>query len=293
MGRKAKFSFEAKMDIIQRCLKGKSSINQEAKCLGINKNRIYECILLYQSLGNAGFITTSKNTVYSSYLKQNAVLDYLEGNGSYLDTCKKYGIRSSTQLRNWIMKYNGHEKLKASGTGGSIMIKGRTTTFDERIEIVQYCIAHNYNYAETSEKYQVSYQQARNYTVKYETGGIDALKDNRGKRKSENEMNELDRLQAENRILRAEKENNRIAEIMETIHKESPDKGYRRISAELERYLDTPVNDKRVLRICRKRNIKSTIKYSNNGCTRQAVNPQYIAKNILNREFAATAPNEK
>ena len=61
----------------------------------------------------------------------------------------------------------------------------------------------------------------------------------------------------------------------------------------MERYHGIDVNDKRVLRICRKLNIKSTIKYSNNGCTRQAVNPQYIAENILNREFTAKAPNEK
>lgn len=88
-------------------------------------------------------------------------------------------------------------------------------------------------------------------------------------------------------------ENNRIADIIEIIHEESPDKGYRRIRDELERYHNTKVNDKRVLRICRKSNIKSTIKYSNNGCTRQATNPQYIAENILNREFTASAPNEK
>lgn len=31
------------------------------------------------------------------------------------------------------------------------MTKGRKTTFDERVEIVQYCISHNHNYAETSE----------------------------------------------------------------------------------------------------------------------------------------------
>ena len=48
-----------------------------------------------------------------------------------------------------------------------------------------------------------------------------------------------------------------------------------------------------MLRICRKLNIKSTIKYSKNGCTRQAANPQYIAENILNREFTAETPNEK
>ena len=36
-----------------------------------------------------------------------------------------------------------------------------------------------------------------------------------------------------------------------------------------------------------------TIKYSTNGCTGQAVNPQYIAKNLLNREFTTDALNEK
>lgn len=86
--------------------------------------------------------------------------------------------------------------------------------------------------------------------------------------------------------------NKRIADEIEKIHTESPDKGYRRIRDELERYHNIDVNDKRVLRICRKLNIKSTIKYSNNGCTRQASNPQYIAENILNREFTADAPNE-
>lgn len=63
-------------------------------------------------------------------------------------------------------------------------------------------------------------------------------------------------------------------------------KHYKRYSKELklqavqEYFID--VNDKRVLRICRKKDIKSTIKYSNNGCTGQAANPQYIAENILN-----------
>lgn len=86
------------------------------------------------------------------------------------------------------------------------MTKGRKTTFDERVEIVQYCIAHDHNYAETAKQYQISYQQVRSYTVKYESGGVETLKDNRGKRKSEDEMSELERLRAENRILKAEKE---------------------------------------------------------------------------------------
>jgi len=48
-----------------------------------------------------------------------------------------------------------------------------------------------------------------------------------------------------------------------------------------------------MLRICRIKDIKSTIKYANKGCTRNAANPQYVAENILNRSFHADKPNEK
>ena len=46
--------------------------------------------------------------------------------------------------------------------------------------------------------------------------------------------------------------NNLIADIIEKIHLKHPDKGYRRIRDDLERYYDINVNDKRVLRICRR-----------------------------------------
>lgn len=88
-------------------------------------------------------------------------------------------------------------------------------------------------------------------------------------------------------------ENRRIAEKVTAIHEESPDKGYRRIRDDLERYYDTPVNDKRVLRICRSLGVKSTIKYGRHGCTKSASDPQHIAENVLNRQFHADKPNEK
>ena len=71
-----------------------------------------------------------------------------------------------------------------------------------------------------------------------------------------------------------------------------PAKGYRRINDDLYRRHNIKINDKRALRICRVRSIKSTIKYANQGCTRQADDPQFIAENILNREFTADKPNE-
>ena len=157
-------------------------------------------------MGEESFLR-GKNKSYSAELKLTAVQYYLSGKGSLREICRKYKIKSEQPLRNWISLYNSHGELKTSGTGGAIiMTKGRKTTFNERIEIVQYCIAHNHNYAETAKKYQISYQQARNYTIKYETGGVEMLQDNRGKRKTEDQMNELERLRAENKLLRAEKE---------------------------------------------------------------------------------------
>jgi len=89
------------------------------------------------------------------------------------------------------------------------------------------------------------------------------------------------------------RENEAIAEIVERIHTERPDKGYRRINDDLRHDHNIHVNDKRILRICRKKSIKSTIKYRSHGCTRRAKNPQYLAENLLSRKFHADTPNEK
>lgn len=205
MGKK-KIEPEVKVAAVQEYLDGKSSQEAIADRLGICPASFQMWIKNYRSMGTVAF-THSRNKHYSKELKEQAVVDYLSGVGSLQDICEKYKIPSTSQLRKWIKRYNGHEELKASGTGGTIiMTKGRKTTFDERVEIVQYCIAHDHNYAETAEKYKVSYQQARSYTVKYEEGGVEALRDRRGRSKPQEEMSELEKLRAENKILRAEKE---------------------------------------------------------------------------------------
>jgi transposase-like protein len=195
-----------KLQTIRLILEGKETQRHAADRLGIRRPSIQQWISIYHSEGEEAFIAAGFKR-YSKELKEQAVLDYLSGQGSQMEICQRYGIRAKSALIEWIKKYNGHEELKASGTGGTaIMTKGRKTTFNERVEIVQYCIAHDHNYAETAAKFGVSYQQARSYTVKYEAGGVDALQDRRGRSKPVEEMSELERLRAENKILRAEKE---------------------------------------------------------------------------------------
>lgn len=159
MSHKAKISEEEKIVAIEKYLRGEDSLNHIATLLNVAFPSIKQWLQTYQSLGPQGLLNVSKNTTYSAELKTLAIDDYLAGGGSHMEVCKKYGIKSTCQLRNWILKYNSHEKIKTSGTGGTIMTKGRATTYDERGEIVKHCIEHQTNYAETAQKFQVSYQQ--------------------------------------------------------------------------------------------------------------------------------------
>ena len=146
-----------------------------------------------------------KNNKYSKELKLQAVKDYLNGEGSYETLKEKYKLRSSTQLNNWVIWYNSHKEFKerSSAKGEIYMTKGRKTTQEERAEIVAFCIEHNKDYGLTVETYNVSYQQIYAWVRKYEEGGVDKLKDNRGRTKPVEEMTEVEKLKAEMKILEA------------------------------------------------------------------------------------------
>ena len=146
-----------------------------------------------------------KNNKYSKEMKLQAVKDYMNGEGSYETLKEKYKLRSSTQLKNWVMWYNGHKEFKerSSAKGEIYMTKGRKTTQEERAEIVAFCIEHGKDYGLTVETFKVSYQQIYTWVKKYEEKGVNGLTDRRGKAKPENELTEEDRLRQENKILQA------------------------------------------------------------------------------------------
>ena len=62
------------------------------------------------------------------------------------------------------------------------MRKTRETTFEERLLIVQDCLANNKNYGAMALKYNCSYQQVRNWVLRYEQMGSAGLEDRRGRR---------------------------------------------------------------------------------------------------------------
>lgn len=92
------------------------------------------------------------------------------------------------------------------------MKKARKTTFEERLEIVHYCLGHDRNYGGTAMRFEVSYQQVRGWVLKYETMGEAGLQDRRGCRAGTRESrtpeedlrDQIARLERQNRVLQME-----------------------------------------------------------------------------------------
>ena len=84
------------------------------------------------------------------------------------------------------------------------MTKGRKTTYEERDDIVSFCIANANDYNLTSNKYDVSYQQVYTWMKKYKKDGYNALVDRRGRHKRIEELSESDKTTAHLKLLKAE-----------------------------------------------------------------------------------------
>lgn len=200
MSKKRELKPEEKVEIVRKCQAGELGIREGGRSVGVAPETIRRWIAQYKTEGVAGFLPRKRNRVYSVELKQRAVQDYLSGAGSLQEIGRKYKLRSDYQLREWIKVYNAHgdfNSVKHSG-GGSYMKQGRETSQEERVEIVKECIAGGRNYGEIALKYQVSYQQVRSWTLRFEEKGEAGLEDRRGRRKKDQApRTELERAQIE------------------------------------------------------------------------------------------------
>ena len=183
MSRKSKIDSAEKVKIIERVLANEISVTEAARLIGVDRSSIRDWCNLYLSDGPSALMVQSNNKTYSKELKLQAVQEYLDGKSSQRDIVKKYHLRSSRQLRNWIKVYTTHGEIRCRGSGGgSYMRKARNTTPEERLEIVRDCLANDKNYGAAALKYNCSYQQVRNWVLRYEKMGSAGLEDRRGRR---------------------------------------------------------------------------------------------------------------
>ena len=173
-----------KVELVERYLVGEINITEATRLAGVrSRGSFHRWIHIYKNEGATGFLDQKPRKYYSVGLKRAAVKAYLNGEGSLREIAEKYNIRSEKTLQNWIKAYNVHGEIKSHASGGGYyMSNAKQTTLEERLEIVQDCLANNKNYGETASKYSCSYQQVRNWVQRYEKMGSAGLEDRRGKR---------------------------------------------------------------------------------------------------------------
>ncbi|WP_252243202.1 MULTISPECIES: transposase [unclassified Clostridium] len=205
MGRKSKVSSEVKFKVVQEYLEGLKTMSQITYELDINYSTIQEWVRKYKQFGIKGLLTERTNTKYSDEIKTRAINDFYNSNGSLRDICIQYNISSHSILRKWI-KQNTCDTINSSYSvkGAVNMNKGRKTTYEERIEIVSFCIANSNDYKLTADKFNVSYQQVYSWIKKYRENGYSALVDRRGKHKTLDELAESEKYFLELKLLKAD-----------------------------------------------------------------------------------------
>ena len=210
MGRRKKrdeWDAADKLKVVQEYLAGHDSFVKLGRKYQLSESSIRKWVAKYKTFGERAFMIRSANLNYSAAFKEEVVKAYLHGEGSYKDIAIKYKIQAATTVLQWVKRYNNHEELKDSRPEGVYrMVKNnptRKTTLEERLSIVEYCIEHDDNYSLTAGQYNCSYAQVRSWVLKYRVEGIEGLYDRRGRKKAEEELTELERLQAENRMLKA------------------------------------------------------------------------------------------
>ena len=205
---KSQHTPEWKITIVKKYLSGEGSYDSIARAHGIDKRTLIDWVHRYQEHGASVFYPTVGNVHYSKEFKTMCVEAVLKGEGSVDDIVVKYNISTRSVLRSWIMKYNANMELKEYKPKREVYMAEarRKTTLEERKEIVEYCIAHNNDYKGAASRFKVSYSQVYSWVKKYRESGEEGLEDKRGHHKSDDEVDELERLRRENQRLKRQLE---------------------------------------------------------------------------------------
>lgn len=113
--------------------------------------------------------------------------------------------------------YNANSELKDYNPKQEVYMAQarRKATLIERTEIVDFCINHNRDYKNTAAKYDVYYSQVYSRIKKYDANGEEGLTDKRGHRKTDDEIDEPERLRRKKlRLKRQPEETDMMAELL-------------------------------------------------------------------------------
>ncbi|EUJ27799.1 Transposase and inactivated derivatives [Listeria grayi] len=197
--------FDTRVFLVNEIIRNGKTVTTVAKENNLNRGTLSDWVRKYKKSGPESLKPYRKKYSYTYQEKIAAVKRVILNGKSILGTVEEFNISSKAVLKAWIKNYNRQKELKNTGSRLSTMKSKKSskkTSIQERLEIVQYTIAHNYNYQAAIKKYGVSYQQIYTWIRKYNSKGIQGLQDKRGRNQIIEELSEIDKLKLENNKLR-------------------------------------------------------------------------------------------
>lgn len=204
MPKGGRLSNETRMEIIHHSLAG-SSIAELSRTYDLHESTLRRLMQLYYAKGENSIQRRENHQRYTREFKDRVAREYMAGEGSSADLAIKHNIAARSVVSRWVIEYNnGHRDARRVCPGGSVqMTKGRKTTLEERAGIVAFCLENGHNYILAAMEFKVSYAQVYSWVRKYQARGLAGLKDTRGRGKAIEDMTDLEKLKAENKILEA------------------------------------------------------------------------------------------
>lgn len=190
---RAKYTELEKLTLLEQFRQSKMSSEVFAREHNVNGNVFRTWLKRYERDGFEGLKEARQNKHYSQKLKLEAIHTYSNGDYSLAEVALKFGLRSTSQLVNWISRYNEDKTVTMSPSRKLVLTMGRKTTVEERIAVVEYVTKDKHSYSEAATHFQVSYQQARSWVLKAHERGYEFLVDNRGHHKKQAALTDLDK----------------------------------------------------------------------------------------------------
>lgn len=223
---RSKFTANDRLTIISEIDNGIHTIAEESRLHQVSTKTISRWRQFYARNGIAGITERKANVKYTKAFKLKVVNLFLSNKASAAELTIRFGLRTNRLITNWVTQYNESGKLEASPKKRRTPRMTRSTTFEERKEIVKFCLDNGRKLTATAIKFNVTYQQVRNWVVKFEANGEDGLKDKRGHHKSDDQLTEIERLRRENSKLKSELLNERAVHLFEkklaALHSKKP-----------------------------------------------------------------------
>ena len=175
MGRNPKFSKEIKIKACQDYRNGKAGCGSIAKSIGADEEVVRRWCSVYEEHGEDGFAHSNTNRSYPKEFKEQIIKSYMSGQNSMRELSAKHNVSVSV-LSHWIQKeYNGIEQTDYKLKREIYTMKSRKTTFQERVDIVNWILENNMKYAEAADRYGIRYSLLYRWVRMYEANGAKAL----------------------------------------------------------------------------------------------------------------------